>query len=81
MIGVNVADCWYNSVIKCQQATPFGISRLVHGVIARNPRIALVSPGNMFPEINSSILEVFVIPESSMAGGVVRVPVLILATG
>lgn len=81
MIGINVPDCWYNPVIECQETTPFGISRLVHGVVARNPGVALVSPGNMLPEINGSILEVFVIPERGMAGGVVGVPVLVLATG
>jgi hypothetical protein len=80
VIGVNVPDCWYNSVIKCQKATPFGISGLVHGVIASNPWIALISPSNMLPDINGSILEVFMIPESSMAGGVVGVPILVLAT-
>lgn len=34
----------------------------------------------MFPKVNGSVLEVLVVPKSSVSGRVVGVPILVLAT-
>lgn len=35
----------------------------------------------MLPDIDGSVLEVLVVPKGSVPGGIVRVPVLVLAAG
>lgn len=79
VVRVNIPDRWHNAVVESQQTCPFRVSRLVHRVVASDPRVTLVSASNMFPEVNGSVLEVLVVPESSVSSRVIGVPILVLA--
>ena len=57
------------------------LQRLVQDVVTCNPGVVLVVLSKMFPENDSTVLEVFVYPEESLIGGVVTVPVCTLAAG
>lgn len=80
MVRIDIPDCRHDTVVECQQATPLRVSRLVHGVVTSNPWISLISSGNMFPQVDCSVLEVFVVPKGGVSGRVVAVPILVLST-
>lgn len=80
MVRINIPNCGHNTVVECQQTSPLTVSRLVHGVVTGYPWIALVSSGNMFPQVDRSVLEVFVVPECGVSGRVIAVPILVLST-
>lgn len=80
MIGVSLSDGGDNAVIKGQKTSPFRISRLVHWIVASDPWVATVSFRNVLPHVHSTILEMQMIPECSIASRVVGMPVLVLTT-
>jgi hypothetical protein len=80
MVRVDLANCLLNTSIECGEPNMLRIARFVEGVVSSNPRIASVPGGDLLPEPNSPVLVVLVIPESSIAGRIVGVPVWILTT-
>ncbi len=57
------------------------VAGLVDRVVACDPRVGGVAGGDLRPEPEGAVLVVFVVPESGVRGGVVGVPVGVLAAG
>ena len=54
---------------------------LVDRVVARHPGVVPVVGGEGLPQVDRAVLEVLVLPEQRLVGGVVAVPVLVLVAG
>jgi hypothetical protein len=79
MVKINPSDRGDDAVVESQQPRPLRVGGLVHGVVACDPGIPLVSTGNVLPKVDDAVLEVNVVPEGGVSGRVVGMPVLILA--
>jgi len=80
VIRVYLADGWLEPVVKRGKSMVQWIARLVDRVVTSYPCIVLVSFCDLFPKPDRPVLMVLVVPESSVVGGVVRMPVSILST-
>ena len=60
---------------------PVGIGGFIDGVVAGDPGVITVTAGEGFPEVDDAVLEVLVIPEAGVVGGVIAVPMLVLEAG
>lgn len=81
MLRVDLANCWDDAVVEGEETSPLRVGRLVHRVVSRYPRVPAVSLSNVLPQVDSTVLEVNVVPEGGVAGRVVGVPILVLAAG
>lgn len=81
MIRVDSADGTVDAIIKFDHTGVRGISWFVEGVVPCDPCVVTIVFCELLPEPNNSILEIFVKPECSNMGPVVRVPVVVLSTG
>jgi len=63
MVGVDSANDVVNLVVKFDEPTVLGIGRLVKWVVASNPFVAFVVLGELRPEPEDAILEVFMVPD------------------
>lgn len=59
----------------------FRVAGLVDGIVACDPGVGDVAFCELGPEPDAAVLVVFVVPEGGVGGGVVGVPVGILAAG
>jgi predicted nucleotidyltransferase len=59
----------------------FRVAGLIDGVVACNPVVGGVARGDLGPESNAAVLVVFMVPQGGVRGGVVGVPVGVLAAG
>ena len=80
MMGVNIADGVVDAIVKLDHTCVRGISWFVERVIPRDPGVVTIVFGEFLPEPNNPVLEIFVKPECSNMGPVVRVPVGVLST-
>lgn len=80
VIWVNGADCVLEPSHDRLDKLPSGLSWFVHDVVSCNPSMVLVVLSQVFPNDNGSILEILVDPEQGLIGGIVGVPVYILAS-
>jgi hypothetical protein len=79
MMGVNIADGMVDAIVKLDHTRVRGISWFVERVIPRDPGVVAIVFGEFLPEPNNPVLEIFVKPECSNMGPVVRVPVRVLS--
>lgn len=80
MIWVNSSDGFLNALIESRKTDVLRIARLIQRVISSNPWIVLVSCCNLLPQPYCPVLMILEIPESSVAGRVIRMPVPVLST-
>ena len=80
VVGIDLADGRDDSVVEGQQTSPLLICGLVHGIETSDPRITFVPPSENLPKVDHSVLKVLVVPEGRVAGRVVAMPILVLAT-
>jgi len=63
MVGVDSANDVVDLVVEFDEPTVLGIGRLVEWVVASNPFVAFVVLGELRPEPEDAILEVFMVPD------------------
>lgn len=80
MIRVDFADGGFETIIEGWEPDVLGIARLINRVVTGDPRIRGVVGGKLLPKPDGAVLVVFIVPESSVGGGVISVPPWRLAT-
>lgn len=81
MLVIDSTDRWLQARIESREASVFRVAGLVDGIVACDPRVRAVAGGDLRPEPDGAILVVLVVPEGGVRGGVVGVPVGVLAAG
>ena len=81
MMRVNITDGMVDAIIKFDHTRVRWISWFIEGIIPRDPGVVAIVFGELLPEPNNPVLEIFVKPECSNMGPVVRMPVGVLSTG
>lgn len=81
MIGIDFTDLGFDAVVEGWEAVVKRIAGFVDEVVARDPGVGFVAAGDSSPEMDHTVLKVFVVPERGMVGWVVSVPVATLAAG
>ena len=76
VVRIDGPNSGHNSIVESQEPSPLLICWLIQKIVTCYPGIRFVSFCNEFPEIDHSILEVLVVPESSISCRVVAVPIL-----
>jgi hypothetical protein len=81
VVGIHGPDYRLVAVVEGRETVVEGITGLVNRIIACDPGVVLVVFCNLAPEPDGAVLVVFVVPEGGVGGGVVGVPVRVLAAG
>jgi hypothetical protein len=81
MIGIDLSDGLFHSVIPGDQTSMFGVCRFVERVVTSDDWVSYVVFGDVYPEVDHLILEKSEIPKQRFSDSAVAVPVLVLSTG
>jgi hypothetical protein len=79
VVGIHSPDYRLVPVIEGGETVVEGITGLVNRIIACDPGVVLIVFCDLAPEPDGAVLVVFVVPERGVGGGVVGVPVRVLA--
>lgn len=71
MVRVDLPDRCINSIVKVNQTCVLRVCWFIKRVISGDPCIIFIMFSELFPEPNSPILEVSVIPEGSIVGRII----------
>ena len=63
MIRIDLPDRLFNSFVKSQQSRMFLVAWFIQRVVSCDPCIVFVVFSEMFPDLDGSILKVFVFPD------------------
>lgn len=81
VVRVDGADGGFEAGVEGWEADVLRVAGLVDGVVAGDPGVGAVAGGELGPEPDGAVLVVAVVPEGGVVGGVVGVPVRVLAAG
>jgi hypothetical protein len=77
---INGADADLDAGVEGGETVVQSVAGLIDGIVACDPGIGFVVCGDLFPEPDGAVLEVFVVPEGGIVGAAVAVPVGVLTT-
>lgn len=80
VIRVDLAYGGLESLVESWKTDMFGVSWLVHGIVAGNPGVVFVSRCDLFPQPDCTVLEVLVVPECRIVRWIIGVPVNVLTS-
>ena len=81
MVRIDGAYRLLEPLVEGTDRGALGIPRLVHRVVAGDPRIAAIVVGEVLPQVDDPILELPLRPEVRPLGRIVAVPMLVLSAG
>jgi hypothetical protein len=77
---IDGADPGLDAGVEGGETVVQSVAGLVDGIVACDPGIGFVVCGDLFPEPDSAVLKVFVVPEGGIVGATVAVPIGVLTT-